>query len=510
MSVMQISDEHRPRQRSLLTLMSATIAMAIIGLPLLRPACAQPRQACKVVVSERDSGWPVPLVELRTTHHSRYVSDNAGVIAIDDPSLMNREVWFHVLGQGYEVPADGFGNRGVRLTPVPDATLHVEVVRTSIAKRIGRLTGGGLFAESQQLGEQLQWSDGPVLGCDSLQLARHQGRAIWAWGDTTLADYPLGVFHMTGASTPLAAFEQLQPPLKPHFEYFVDDRARPRGLAPMPGSGPTWLTGFVSVSDAAGKAHLVALYRKIKPPLSVYEIGQCVWDETRQIFEQRLPLWQIPPETTNTDAKNTVTTNAETAPAILAEGHPSWWRDANGKQWLLFGNPFPHARLPATYEAWCEISEWQKLEPQSQLVTRDGAVIEPHSGSIAFNAFRQRWVTVFVQKFGQASFLGTVWYAEADSPLGPWGPAVKILEHVDYSFYNPRLHPELESEDARVLLFEGTYSATFAKQAQPTPRWDYNQVLYRLDLDDPRLQAAQHNAANCKITIPPCEDRPPG
>ena len=73
-----------------------------------------------IEIVEQGSGWPVPLVELRTTHHARFVSDNAGVIAFDLPELMRHETWFDVLGHGYEVKADGFGKRGVRLTPQPD------------------------------------------------------------------------------------------------------------------------------------------------------------------------------------------------------------------------------------------------------------------------------------------------------------------------------------------------------------------------------------------------------
>jgi hypothetical protein len=96
-------------------------------------------------------------------------------------------------------------------------------------------------------------------------------------------------------------------------------------------------------------------------------------------------------------------------------------------------------------------------------------------------------VTVFVQGYGSPSFLGEVWYAEADEPTGPWGPAVKILSHRNYSFYNPALHPDFSPPDSPVLIFEGTHSDTFANQPPRTPRYDYNQVLYRLDLDDPRL-----------------------
>src|SRR4051812_6670029 len=38
---------------------------------------------CRIEVIEKNSGWPVPLVELRTTHSMRFVTDNAGVIAFD-------------------------------------------------------------------------------------------------------------------------------------------------------------------------------------------------------------------------------------------------------------------------------------------------------------------------------------------------------------------------------------------------------------------------------------------
>src|SRR5262249_10991329 len=39
--------------------------------------------------------------------------------------------------------------------------------------------------------------------------------------------------------------------------------------------------------------------------------------------------------------------------------------------------------------------------------------------------------------------------------------------------------------------FEGTYSHTFSGNQNPTPRYDYNQLMYRLDLADPRLALPQ-------------------
>src|SRR6266496_3696144 len=172
-----------------------------------------PASLCRIEVVEKGSGWPVPLVELRTTHNERLVTDNAGLIAFDLPELMGRETWFDVIGNGYEVPKDGFGSRGVRLKPEPGRTLRVEVNRTIIAKRLGRLPGGGLFAESQKLGQEREWRESGVLGCDSVQNAVHRGRLFWLWGDTTMAHYPLGIFDGTSATTAVQPLARFEPPV---------------------------------------------------------------------------------------------------------------------------------------------------------------------------------------------------------------------------------------------------------------------------------------------------------
>ena len=66
-------------------------------------------EPCRIEVVEKGTGWPVPLVELRTTHDVRLVTDNAGVIACDLPEVLGKETWFTVIGHGYEAPKDGFG-----------------------------------------------------------------------------------------------------------------------------------------------------------------------------------------------------------------------------------------------------------------------------------------------------------------------------------------------------------------------------------------------------------------
>jgi hypothetical protein len=347
-----------------------------------------------------------------------------------------------------------------------------------IARRLGRITGAGLFAESRKSGDGDAPAESGVFGCDSVQTTLHRGRRFWAWGDTILGHYPLGVFHATGAFTEPNPWPDPKPPIASPFVPLTDDRGRARAIATMPGTGPTWLTGLVSLPDARGVPRMSATYVKVKPPLDVYEIGLCAWTEDSGQFDPVRVIWSR--------------AEPKEKPPPHPQGHAASWTDPEGRSWMLFGNPLPTLRCPPTFEAWSDPSQWEPLTPQSELASADdGAKIIPHAGSIAWSAWRKRWITIFTQKFGSPSMLGEIWYAEADSPPGPWGPAVKVATHENYTFYNPRAHVEMSPPDSPILLFEGTYSAEFANHATPTPRHNYNQILYRLELDAPALRPAQ-------------------
>jgi len=434
----------------------------------------------RVEIVEKGSNWPVPLVELRTVNHIRFFSDNNGFISLDAPELMGREVWFDVLSPGYEIPKDGFGMRGVRFKVEPGKSKKIEITRTIIAKRIGRITGAGIFSESQKLGRELDWIESGIVGQDSVQNAVHNGKMFWIWGDTLIPNYPLGIFDGTGATTAIAPLRSFEPPLKLKLDYFTDAKNVPRGVAPVGGSGPTWITGFLTLPDKNGRERMVASYMKIKPPLEIYRWGLCVWNDDTAKFEPLKIIW----EKSETDPK---------PPKLIPDGHPAFWTDENGKRWALFGNPLPKVRCPATFEAWQDSSTWEQLSPpESLLSAADDAPVKLHSGSIAWNEFRKRWVAVFMQSFGKPSAHGEIWCAEAPKPNGPWGKAVKILTHDNYTFYNPRIHPEFTPANSPILIFEGTYTKDFADRPHPTARYEYNQILYRLDLDDPKLAPAQN------------------
>jgi hypothetical protein len=446
-----------------------TLTAALLCFAAGSRATAEDPFSIRVVDSE--NGWPVPLVELRTTHHVRFVSDNAGTIAFDLPELMGVETWFHVIGHGYTVPKDGFGFRGVRLTPRPGRQVTIRVQRQYPAKRLGRITGGGLFAESQRLGRFGDWTEQGILGCDSVHNAVYRSKLFWLWGDTTLPGYPLGRFHTIGATTDVQPIETFQPPIRLRYRYFSDAKGVPGNIAEMPGEGPTWLSGLISLKDADGRERLCAVYSKIRPPLSEHERGLCVWDDARQRFDRLQVLWQ--------------SSESSDGPPPAPIGHPVVWSDAGGNRWALFGDPFPSLRCPATFEAWSDPGRWQTLDSQPRVPVKDSArSVQPHRGAIAYSKFRKRWITVFTQLGGDSSHLGEIWFAESEAPEGPWGEAVKIVSHDAYTFYNPQVHVEMTGADSRVLLFEATYTRAFSKSQHPTPRHDYNQVLYRLDLDE--------------------------
>lgn len=440
---------------------------------LLGGAGAEP---FKITVQDSENGWPVPLVELRTNHNVSFYTDNAGVVAVDLPELTDVETWFSVEADGYERSADGFSYRGFRTVVKSGGEFNVEVERTIIAKRLGRLTGAGIFGESQKLGERLEWVDSGVMGSDSILSALHRGKMFWAWGDTNLPKYPLGLFHTTSATTGIRPLETFEPPIAIRLNYFRDDAGKVRNVANLAPDdpGPTWISGYVSLQDKTGEEHLVGCYSKIKAPLSSYRVGLCVWNDESDDFESTRVLWEMD--------------SGDEKPELLPEGHPVFWTDKEGMQWLLFGDPFPSIRMPANFEAWSDPNSWEPVTAPDVPMSAEGKPVIPHRGSLAWNSFREKWVTIFCENGGDPSPLGEIWYAEADSPLGPWGTAVKVLSHRTYTFYNPRIHPEFTPEGSPILLFEGTYAQTFSKSPVRTPKYDYNQILYRLDLDDERLR----------------------
>ncbi len=111
-----------------------------------------------------------------------------------------------------------------------------------------------------------------------------------------------------------------------------------------------------------------------------------------------------------------------------------------------------------------------------------GQPIEARMGTVYWNAYRKRWIAI-LQRPGNA-----VYFAEADTPAGPWVYAKKVVEFEHYTYYWPAQHPYFDQNGGRTIYFEGTYTAAFSNAPFETPLYDYNQLMYRLNLDDPRLR----------------------
>ena len=474
----------------------------------------QPPGYAELRVTDAATGRGVPLVELEAVNGLRFVTDNAGRVAFQEPGLTGQELFFSLTTHGYEVPTDGFGIAGVRLTPRVGTPAVVALERRNVAERLGRLTGEGLFRDSALLGHAVPPPNpGRVAGQDSVQAAVYRGKVHWFWGDTSRMGYPLGLFRMAGATTPVPVPD---PAGGIAFDYFTDPKTGfARAMMPLAErpEGVVWVFAVAVVPDAAGAEKLVGHYSRRKGLDGEFEQGICVYDDAANEFRpaKQLPLtetWRRP------------------------NGHPVAYEDA-GTRWLLFGSPNPNVRVPATldavldparYEAFTPAGadgtpadppawRWQrelppadskreaawlkagKLKPaDARFLPADAAKpadrVTLHSGSVRWNAHRKRWVLLAGQ-IGGTSHLGEVWYAEAAHPTGPFRTAVKVATHDRQTFYNVCHHAFLDRDGGRTVHFEGTYTRDFSGNPHRTPRYDYNQVLYRLDLDAPRLGPAR-------------------
>lgn len=484
-----------------------------------------PEDFFQIRVVDDATGRGVPLVELETVNEQRYVSDSAGLIAIHEPTFFGQDVYFHIRSHGYEAAKDGFGFRGQRWKVQPGGKAEVRIKRINIAERLYRMTGAGIYRDSVLLGQKAPLDqpllNAQVFGSDSVLNAVYRGRIYWFWGDTNRPSYPLGNYHTPGATSQLPKDGGLDPNVGVNLQYFVDKNGFAKETCRMPGDGPTWIDGLIVIPDG-DRERLFAHYVKVKPPLEVYENGMSEFDDQSQQFVQR-----------NTLKKDST---------LMPGGHPIRQRDGN-TDFVYFAKPYPFVRVVATaekfldptqYEAWTYfktgsrgsaseverdesgqlILKWklntavptaeleQKLLKSGALHSTDpllfgisdvetGKRIVAHNGSVAWNAHRQRWVMIFVQHYG-TSLLGEVWYAEAKSLTGPWSKARKIVTHDNYSFYNPKHHSMFDQDGGRTIYFEGTYTDTFSGHKERlTPWYNYNQVMYRLDLDDPRLAAVR-------------------
>ena len=400
------------------------------------PAGSPPR-VFRIQVVDEETSRGVPLVELRTVNQIRYYTDSNGIVAFDEPGLMNRKVYFSIASHGYEVDKDGFGFRGKALEVKEGGSARIAIRRVNIARRIYRVTGAGIYRDSVLTGDPVPIREpllnGLVLGQDSVVSALFQGKIHWFWGDTNRPDYPLGNFHVPGATSELPGKGGLEPEVGVNLSYFVDDQGFARPTAPIPGEGPTWLSGLVVLKDNAARERMFAAYVKVRKLLEVYERGLAEYHPETHRFEKIVQF----PDTAN-------------YPGEFPSGHTVFSRD-HGVEYVYYCNPYPLIRMPANPDQlktigsceaftclkpgtrmtqqqlergpdgslhydWKTNTQLVAQEQQNKLISsrlvkpeelllnlRDldsGKAVIAHGGSVCWNDFGQRWVMIALEARG--------------------------------------------------------------------------------------------------------------
>jgi hypothetical protein len=480
-----------------------------------------------IEVVDSQTGRGVPMVELQTTFGSTYDTDSNGLIAFYEPGLMNHTVWFGVSSHGYEFPRDGLGMQGVKLVPRAGESAQIQIKRLNIAERLYRITGYGIYRDTELLGRKPP-VDEPLLnaevaGQDGVLNAVYHGKLYWFYGDTTRLSYALGNFAMSGAIT--APPDRLDPSVGFKLDYFTGTDGFARRMSPLPGEGVVWLTGLTVLPDPTGTGRMLAYFQRRRGLGAVLENGFVVFNEHTQTFEklQDVPL------------------NPQVYPQLY-----SFPVQRDGTNYLYFNIPYPVLRVKADWSSYLDLSSYEvytclkagstadnkdKLEfdrdPHGELIwswkinaapltpkdqqeliaagrlkpdecpfrlqdVESGKPILLSDCSCFWNAFRQRYIMIASEAFG-ATMLGEIWFSESGRPEGPWGKARKIITHANkkgdaHDFYNPTQHPFFDQDGGRIIYLEGAYVNTFSGNPHPTPYYEYNQIMYRLDLADPRLR----------------------
>jgi hypothetical protein len=509
--------------RSLFLLLSLLQSLSQDALPP-----SQPSRYFAIQVVDEQTGRGVPMVELETTSRVRYYTDSNGLVAFYEPELMNRKVWFGVSAHGYEFPVDGFGSRGVKLETKPGGSARLKIKRLNIAERLYRITGQGIYRDTVLLGRKpplaLPLLNAEVTGQDSVLNAVYDRKLYWFYGDTNKVSYALGNFATTGATTVLP--EKIDPSAGFNLKYFVGPDGSVRPMAPIGGEGAVWLSGLVVLPDESGRQQMLAFFTRLRGLGRVLEKGFVVYNQANEVFDKLKSVALDPP--------------------LFPEGHPFRVKENNGSEYLYFAAHYPAVRVKADWKSYLDLGSYEGytcLKPGTRYVSKDhvqldrdpagklrwawkrgtpplgpkeqqelitagkmkreespfrlrdadsGKPILLNNCSCFWNPYRKRYIMIASESFG-ATMLGEIWYSECDRPEGPWVQARKIITHASkkgdaHDFCNPTQHPFFDQEGGRVIYLEGTYVNTFSGNPHPTPYYEYNQIMYRLDLSDPRLK----------------------
>ncbi|GJM78414.1 hypothetical protein HMSSN139_09100 [Paenibacillus sp. HMSSN-139] len=287
-----------------------------------------------------------------------YYTDSAGVVAFDEPGLMDQTVFFHLSSDGYDIPADMFGNRGHAVQIVPGGMMTVEMNRVNIAERLYRITGQGIYRDSVLLGQEAPIQEplinGLVMGQDSVQTIEYNDKLYWFWGDTDRPAYPLGNFRVTGATSELPHKGGLDPDVGVNLNYFTKEDGFVKSLVPQlpDGAGIAWVFGLMTAKDSTGQERLLAGYSTHNPELSAF--GILAFNDTKKEFEQVVQFpskddWRHP------------------------GGQASYYEEDGKGYWLFTEHRMPNLRVAASYDAIIDYTQYESFTCLTPGTTYNGA-----------------------------------------------------------------------------------------------------------------------------------------
>ncbi len=482
-----------------------------------------------------DCGLPLVRVREETGEQPaslrEFLTDSSGLVAFHDRALW-QELGF--CGEGpparlaFTLESHGYRTRhAVEVDVCKGGRVTLELERLQYAERRYRVTGAGIHRDAVLLGLptpiEKPLLNAEVPGQDTVQTTLYDGRLFWLWNDTNLLS--AASFHTTAAFSALldAEGKRISPERGIDLDY-IDTDADGRAditaqLAPR--NEMTWILSLAAVprSDTrpgGSRERLYAVY--VKPQGEKPRHGLASFDDETQRF---------------------VEIDGSLAPVdemrVVPSGHTYRLAHDDG-EYVYFQNSVrvlareSHIEDLERYESFTPLVPdgaggfrldrvnggvryaWRADTPTvgghpaaaglragerlfGHLRTPDLARFTVHRfpeaarrqtpeaffGSTAWNEHRGRFI-----RFMGTIFIVEMWYAEADTPLGPWVYLRKIVQQDMPSpanvLYLPRHHPYFD--DGSLVYVEGTFVGT---EKELSPRYSYNQLMFALDLDDSRL-----------------------
>jgi hypothetical protein len=403
----------------------------------------------------------------------------------------------------------------VKLRPAGGGRAEIKLKRLQIAERLYRVTGAGIYRDSLLSGLPTPLKhpvlNAQVLGQDTVIVTPYRGRLFWFWGDTDRAGYPLGNFGASGATSEWPGRGGLDPRAGIDLTYVTNREGFSRPMCPDSefGGGLKWIEGVWALRDGGGQEQLLARVAAGAGLSTTREWHLAQFDDAKAAFVS-ITRWAIhdthdsahPFHASDGTAEYVYLypnyrVRATLAAARELQAYEAFTcvagdgrvrgkdaaldRDASGQiryAWKAGADRLHPGRLR-------ELVGADKLKPSESwlqlLDLESGAPVEAGRGSVFWNEYLRRWLMLI------SGAPGEIWFSQADRPEGPWVYAQRVATHGRYNFYNPTQHPFFDEAGGRGIFFEGTYTASFSAAPAKTPRYEYNQLMYHLALDDARL-----------------------